>query len=74
MAWRSTQFTYFQQCGVRCLIAGRLSIEIYLRPLSGLAMYLQDVESIWEFELDRRAQLRRISGWPTEKGPSAATT
>jgi len=45
MAWRSPSFTYFQQCGG--LDCRPVSIEITY-GLERLAMYLQDVESIWE--------------------------
>jgi glycyl-tRNA synthetase alpha chain len=59
-----TQFTYFQQCGgIDCR---PVSIEITY-GLERLAMYLQDVESIWD--LSWNGQRRYGDIWlPFEKG------
>ncbi|MCT0225635.1 glycine--tRNA ligase subunit alpha [Synechococcus sp. CS-1328] len=59
-----TQFTYFQQCGgIDCR---PVSIEITY-GLERLAMYLQDVESIWELSWDGNRSYGDI--WlPFEKG------
>ncbi len=59
-----TQFTYFQQCGgIDCR---PVSIEITY-GLERLAMYLQDVESIWDLSWDGRRSYGDI--WlPFEKG------
>jgi glycyl-tRNA synthetase alpha chain len=59
-----TQFTYFQQCGG--LDCRPVSIEITY-GLERLAMYLQDVESIWDLAWDSRRSYGDI--WlPFEKG------
>ena len=59
-----TQFTYFQQCGgIDCR---PVSIEITY-GLERLAMYLQDVESIWDLSWDGNRSYGDI--WlPFEKG------
>lgn len=59
-----TQFTYFQQCGgIDCK---PVSIEITY-GLERLAMYLQDVESIWELSWNQERSYGDI--WlPFEKG------
>ncbi|MBM5794357.1 MAG: glycine--tRNA ligase subunit alpha, partial [Cyanobacteria bacterium K_DeepCast_0m_m1_088] len=59
-----TQFTYFQQCGgIDCR---PVSIEITY-GLERLAMYLQDVESIWDLSWDGKRSYGDI--WlPFEKG------
>jgi glycyl-tRNA synthetase alpha chain len=59
-----TQFTYFQQCGG--LDCRPVSIEITY-GLERLAMYLQDVESIWDLAWDGNRSYGDI--WlPFEKG------
>ena len=59
-----TQFTYFQQCGG--LDCRPVSIEITY-GLERLAMYLQDVESIWELSWNGERRYGEI--WlPSEKG------
>ena len=59
-----TQFTYFQQCGG--LDCKPVSIEITY-GLERLAMYLQDVESLWELQWDSQRSYGDI--WlPFEKG------
>tara|TARA_B100000214_G_scaffold191547_1_gene138435 strand:- start:179 stop:1048 length:870 start_codon:yes stop_codon:yes gene_type:complete len=59
-----TQFTYFQQCGgIDCK---PVSIEITY-GLERLAMYLQDVESIWDLSWNEKGKYGDI--WlPFEKG------
>ena len=62
-----TQFTYFQQCGG--LDCRPVSIEITY-GLERLAMYLQDVESIWDLSWDGNRSYGDI--WlPFEKGHCA---
>ena len=59
-----TQFTYFQQCGG--LDCKPVSIEITY-GLERLAMYLQNVESIWDLSWDKNYKYGHI--WlPFEKG------
>ena len=59
-----TQFTYFQQCGG--LDCKPVSIEITY-GLERLAMYLQNVESIWELKWNKNIKYGDI--WlPFEKG------
>ena len=59
-----TQFTYFQQCGG--LDCKPVSIEITY-GLERLAMYLQNVESIWELSWNKKNKYGDI--WlPFEKG------
>tara|TARA_Y100001968_G_scaffold319717_1_gene351644 strand:- start:169 stop:1038 length:870 start_codon:yes stop_codon:yes gene_type:complete len=59
-----TQFTYFQQCGG--LDCKPVSIEITY-GLERLAMYLQEVESIWDLSWNRKLKYGDI--WlPFEKG------
>ena len=59
-----TQFTYFQQCGG--LDCKPVSIEITY-GLERLAMYLQNVESIWDLKWNERKKYGDI--WlPFEKG------
>ena len=59
-----TQFTYFQQCGG--LDCKPVSIEITY-GLERLAMYLQDVESLWDLQWDSKRSYGDI--WlPFEKG------
>ncbi len=62
-----TQFTYFQQCGG--LDCRPVSIEITY-GLERLAMYLQDVESIWDLRWNEQRSYGEI--WlPFEKGQCA---
>ena len=59
-----TQFTYFQQCGG--LDCKPVSIEITY-GLERLAMYLQNVESIWDLSWNKKTKYGDI--WlPFEKG------